>query len=105
MGGEVIPEAHGEAGGNAEQQMLRSERERFLRAQVERLGKQCATLLRLFIWNNWSLESIANEMGITPQSAKKPKIPLHETITRRHPVETLHATSLQGYMQRLYNIP
>jgi RNA polymerase sigma factor (sigma-70 family) len=58
---------------NAEENLIRTERERQLQAQIERLGKQCAELLRLFIWKEWTLESIAEEMGITPQSAKNQK--------------------------------
>ncbi len=70
---DAMPEDRPLADHNAEENLIRTERERQLHAQIQRLGKQCAELLRLFIWKEWSLESIAEEMGITPESAKNQK--------------------------------
>ena len=57
----------------AEDQLIISERDLYIRNLVEQLGENCATLLKFFIWHKWTMESIAEKLNITPQSAKNQK--------------------------------
>ncbi len=58
---------------NADDRLITSERDQQIRQLIQQLGENCATILKFFIWHKWSMESIAEELGITPKSAKNQK--------------------------------
>jgi hypothetical protein len=56
------------------EEMDTQERERIIRSLVEQLGKPCAPLLLGYLWQNKSMETLAQELGYSnADSAKSQK--------------------------------
>ena len=56
-----------------EQEMVKEEQREWVRKRVAKLGEPCMSLLKYYLWHRWDLESIADKLGVTPQSAKNQK--------------------------------
>ncbi len=70
---ELDPEQHSDGALSPLEHLIDSEEAELVRAALERIGEQCQKLLKLFYWEELSMEEIAVQMGFANADTVKAK--------------------------------